>query len=264
MIAAACSFALMAASSKMMPELPSFEKVFVRSVISVVLTLGMIRNAGNWTPPKRKGVLFWRAVFGFIGLSCYFEAIDRIPLGTAVTVYNMTPLFAAVVGVMFLREGLKWLQAISLLVGLGGVALIKGFTPEVTWDGVLFALGTAFFSALAYSLVRALNRTEHSLTIVLAFPLISIPLSLIAGAYEFVWPQGMAWFWLLALGLATQGGQVCLTHALRYHTASRATQIGFVGVIFAMLLGSFMGDGLPGWAQLLGAGLVFLSLRLGR
>jgi hypothetical protein len=51
---------------------------------------------------------------------------------------------------------------------------------------------------------------------------------------------------------------------LKYHTASRATQIGFVGVIFAMLLGSVMGDGLPGWAQVGGAALVFLSLRLGR
>ena len=264
MIATACSFALMAAASKMMPELPSLEKVFVRSLISVALTVAMIRSSGNWVPPKRKGLLFWRAVFGFIGLACYFEAIDRIPLGTAVTVYNMTPLFAALVGLLFLGEGLRWLQGLSLLVGLGGVALIKGFTPEVTWDGVSFALGTAFFSALAYSCIRVLNRTENSLTIVLAFPVVSIPLALIGGAHEFVWPAGMAWLWLLALGVATQSGQVCLTHALRYHTASRATQIGFVGVIFAMLLGSFMGDGLPGWAQCLGAALVFLSLRLGR
>ena len=264
MIAAACSFALMAAASKMMPELPSFEKVFVRSLISVVLTIGMIRRTTGWVPAKRKGVLFWRAVFGFIGLTCYFEAIDRIPLGTAVTVYNMTPLFAAVVGVLFMGERLKWLQGMSLLVGLGGVALIKGFTPQVTWNGVLFALGTAFFSALAYSLVRVLNRSEHPLTIVLAFPLVSIPLSLIGGAHEFVMPTGAAWLWLLMLGLAPQGGQVCLTHALKYHTASRATQIGFVGVIFAMLLGSLMGDGLPGWAQVGGAALVFWSLRLGR
>jgi drug/metabolite transporter (DMT)-like permease len=61
-----------------------------------------------------------------------------------------------------------------------------------------------------------------------------------------------------------QIAQVCLTYGLKYHTASRATQISFVGVIFAMLLGSFLGDGLPGWAQLVGAGLVFLSLSLGR
>ena len=264
MVAAACSFALMAASSKMMPELPSFEKVFVRSLISVVLTVWMIRRAGGWVAPKRKALLFWRAVFGFIGLTCYFEAIDRIPLGTAVTVYNMTPLFAALVGLLFLGEGLKWLQGVSLFVGLGGVAIIKGFTPEVTWNGVLFALGTAFFSAIAYSCIRVLNRSEHPLTIVLAFPLVSIPLAVIAGGAHFRWPVGAEWLWLLALGFATQGGQVCLTHALKYHTASRATQIGFVGVIFAMLLGSFMGDGLPGWAQVGGALLVFWSLRLGR
>jgi len=264
MVSAACFFALMAASSKMLPEISSLEKVFVRSLISVALTIAMIRSSGNWVPPVRKQLLLWRAVFGFIGLVCYFECIARIPLGSAVTVYNTTPLFAALIGVVFLGEKLRWLRGVSLLVGLGGVALIKGFTPEVSWLGVFFGMGTALFSAGSYTLVRMLNRTEHALTIVLVFPLVSIPLSLIGGGHAFRMPVGMEWVWLLALGITVQIAQVCLTYGLKYHTASRATQISFVGVIFAMLLGSFLGDGLPGWAQIVGAGLVFLSLSLGR
>jgi len=263
MIAAAFGFAVMAASAKMMPDLPSFEKVFGRSVLSVAITWWMMRKAGGKYAPNSLGGLFLRAIFGLAGLVCYFEAIERIPLGTAVTVYNLTPIFAAFIGFTVLGEKITGKRTLSILIGIGGVALIKGFTPTVTWSGVWFALGTALFSAIAYSFVRVLNRTEHPLTIVMAFPLVSLPISAILGGAEFRWPVGWEWWWLLILGLGTQMGQVCLTHALRYHTASRATQIGFVGVVFAMVLGTMMGDGLPGWAQVGGAALVFWSLTLG-
>ncbi len=263
MLAAAFSFAVMAAAAKMLPEHSAYEKVFWRSLISVLLTLLMMRGGRKNLRPHRPGMLFTRALFGFAGLTCYFEAIARIPLGTAVTVYNLTPIFAAVVGVVFLSERFSLRQALAIGVGLGGVACVKGFSADVSWQGVAFALATAFFSAIAYSLVRVLNRVEHPLTIVLAFPLVSIPLSLLLGISEFHWPSGAAWMWLLLLGLGTQGGQVCLTYALRHHNASRATQIGFVGVVFAMIFGWALGDGLPTWPQLLGAGLVFWSLVLG-
>lgn len=264
MVAAAFGFAVMAASAKMMPDLSSYEKVFGRSVLSVGITWWMMRQAGGRFRPRRKVLLLLRAIFGLAGLVCYFEAIARIPLGTAVTVYNLTPIFAALIGFTLLGEKVTGKRFLSILIGLGGVAIIKGFTPTLTWPGVFFALGTALFSAIAYSFVRMLNRSEHPLTIVMAFPLVSIPIVLVLGVTDFRWPVGWEWFWLVVLGLGTQMGQVCLTHALRYHTASRATQIGFVGVVFAMVLGTFMGDGLPGWAQVGGAVLVFWSLGMGR
>ena len=273
MIAAASSFVLMAASAKMMPAVSSLEMVFGRSILSVGITAWMMRIAlrkatarGETVSfrPQNSWFLFLRAVFGLAGLICYLEAIERIPLGTAVTIYNLTPVFAALVGLLFLGEKISKRQAISILIGIGGVALIKGFSADVTWPGVSFALGTAFFSAIAYSFVRALKSTEHSLTIVMAFPLVSIPLTLLFGGWNFRMPVGMEWFWIVALGVATQSGQVCLTHALGYHTASRATQIGFIGVVFAMLLGIALGDGIPGAAQIGGAGLVFASLLLGQ
>mgnify|MGYP001275059954 CR=1 FL=1 len=264
MVASAASFAVMAAAAKMLPDLPALEKVFFRSVLSVFLTYWALRKAGVAIRPRRPGLLFARALFGFAGLWCYFESIARIPLGTAVTLYNTTPLFAAAIGWFFFREQLTKLRAVALLVGLGGIALIKGLSPDLTWDGVFFGLGTAAFSACAYSLVRVLTRTENAMIIVLAFPLFSIPLALLLGWNSFLMPAGTDWFWLLLLGLGTQGGQVCLTHGLKHHTASRATQIGFVGVVFAMLFGIPLGDGFPSLPQLLGALLIFSSLSFGR
>ncbi|MCH2112176.1 MAG: DMT family transporter [Planctomycetes bacterium] len=264
MVASAASFAVMAASAKILTEIPSLEKVFIRSLISVGLTAWAIRRAGVDLKPVNPGKLTLRAGFGFLGLWFYFEAIDRIPLGTAVTVQNTTPLFAALVGVLVLGESIRKIQVASLFIGLAGIGLIKGFSPDVSWVGLGFGLGTAVFSALAYSMVRVLTRTEHPLIIVMAFPLLSLPLAAGLGFQSFVWPSPPEWGWLLLLGAATQSGQICITHGLRHHTASRATQIGFVGVLFAMLLSIPIENTWPTLSQFTGAGIVFLSLTLGR
>jgi len=261
MLAAAASFAVMAASARLLPDMPTMDKILWRSLLSVLLTAWALRKAGRAALPRRPLLLVQRAVLGFIGLAFYFEAIKRIPLGTAVTLYNTTPLFAAVIGGMFLGEKLGKRRILGLLVGLSGVALVRGFSPEGDGVGVLFALGCAAMSAGAYSTVRVLHSSEHPMTIVLCFPLVSIPLAFLLGAGSRL-PLAVEWPWVLVLGLATQSGQVCLTHSLRHLSASKATQIGYTGVVFAMVLGIFLGDGLPSAAALGGAALIFLSLGL--
>lgn len=265
MIGAAASFTVMAGAAKMTPSIPTMEKIFARSVVSVLLTLWALRGAGASARPKRPGRMLLRATLGFVALFCYFESIARMPLGTAVTVYNTAPLWAGLVGLMFLGESFGGRQLISVLIGLAGVALIGGLSADVTWAGVGFGLACSILSASAYTTVRLMNRDgEHPMMIVLCFPLVSLPLAaacaFLPGGGGFVLPQGWDWAWLLVLGLGTQGGQVCLTYALSSLTAARATQIGYVGVIFAMALGAAMGDGLPGWIQWAGAALIFASL----
>lgn len=261
MLAAAASFAVMAASARLLPSVETMDKILWRSFISVVITGFALYKAGSAALPKRPFLLLQRAVLGFVGLAFYFEAIERVPLGIAVTLYNTTPLFAAVIGGIALGEKLKGQQLVGLLLGLVGVALVQGFSPDGSQGGVLFALGCAAFSAGAYCTVRILTASEHPMTIVMCFPLIAIPLAYCLGAGS-RFPVAEEWPWLLVLGLATQSGQVCLTHALSHLTASRATQIGFTGVVFAMLLGVPLGDGLPSAAALGGAAFIFLSLGL--
>ncbi len=264
MLAAAASFVVMAASAKALPRIPTFEKVFFRSFISIALTLWAMKNMKQLPRPNRWGLLFMRAILGFAGLACYFEAISRMPLGTAVTIYNVNPVFAGIFGTLFLGEAFRLRQGVTVLIGLVGIAIVKGFNPVVTWDGVAFAMSTALFSAAAYSTVRKLNESEHPLIIVIAFPLVAMPLSAILGGSVFLMPTGFEWGWLLLLGASTQAGQVCLTHGLRHHTASRAMQISYLGVIFAMGLGVVMGDAAPGVFEMLGALLIVGSVAFGK
>ena len=126
----------------------------------------------------------------------------------------------------------------------------------------MIAIAGAFGSAVAYTLVRALGKTEHPIVIVMYFPLISLPASLILLWGDFVIPVGIEWFYLLAIGVATQVGQVGLTKSMRTESAGRATSFGYLQVVFAMLLGMLFYQEYPSLNTLLGAGLIIIGAYL--
>jgi drug/metabolite transporter (DMT)-like permease len=71
--------------------------------------------------------------------------------------------------------------------------------------------------------------------IVFYFPLIATPLALPWMIGGFVMPRPIDWLLLLAIGIATQVGQVCLTMGLSIERAGRATTVGYLQVAFAMV-----------------------------
>ena len=262
MAGAALSFTVMAACARLLgPRIPTYEKIFARSVFSAVLTLWMLRRVHISWRPRRPWLLAARALVGFVSLTCYFEAIARIPLGNAVVLLYINPVVAGVLAAIFLREPFRRGQAVATLVCLAGVALLARPAPGVPLLGRLVGFATGVLSGLAYTIVRGLNRSgEHHLVIVLSFPVLSIPIALALGAPAFVWPRGIEWLWLLALGLTTQAGQLCLTQGLRHEGTARATQIGFLAPVFGILLGIPLGDGLPGWSSLAGAAVIVAAV----
>jgi drug/metabolite transporter (DMT)-like permease len=131
-------------------------------------------------------------------------------------------------------------------VGLSHVALLAG-------------LGGALGSGVAYTLVRKLVATEHSSVIVLYFPLVCIPGTLILGAEDFIWPTATGWVILAGIGCFTQLGQVALTKAMQWDSASRATSLSYVQILFAAVLGWCFFDETPAFTTLLGSGFILLG-----
>lgn len=261
MMGAAASFALMAACAKGLgPRIPTYEKVFARSLFSLAATWWALRRAGVPARPGRPAILLLRGFLGFGGLACYFEAILRIPLGNAVLLQNTNPLFAGLFAALALGEAFRRSHAAAVALCLAGVALVAEPQPGAPLGGSLLGLASGVLSGAAYTTVRAASRTEHPLLIVLSFPLVAAPLCLLLGGGGFVWPRGAEWLWLLGLGLTTQAGQVCLTYGLRAETAARATQFGFLGVVLGILCGVALGDPLPGLSALAGAALILGAL----
>ena len=265
MIVSAAAFAFMAAvAKKLLPDTPVQAVVLSRGVLMALVfgTLAMVQ--GVPLRGRRPGVLLLRGLLGYGALSCYFASVQHLPLGDAVLLQYSHPVFVAAVAPLLLRERTSRGHWPLVLLALAGVALIVQPSGELR-AGALLGLGGSCLSGLAYMTVRELSRTEHPLTIVLWFPLASIPPSLLAVALGGgdPWPHdaGDVAGHLLVV-LTALVGQLTLTVGLTQAGAARATAVTLVGPVFGLLFGYLMFDTVPTAASLAGTTIVLGSLGL--
>ncbi len=258
MTASAFGFSVMGMLVKVASaRLPMGEIVFARAVVTLTLSYVMVRRAGLSPWGTVRSALVFRGLLGFGGLSGYYFSLARLPLADATTIQNSTPLLTAVLAWWLLDERIGWSTAIAIVCGIAGMLLIAhpsgaGLDPT----GVVVALGGLTCSSIAYVTVRKLARTEHPLVIVFYFPLVATPLALPWLISSFVTPKPVDLLLLVAIGAATQVGQVFLTKGLAIERAGRATTIGYLQVAFAMLWQLLVFGDVPTPWTLAGASLI--------
>ncbi len=262
MVASAVGFSLMSVLVKIASEagLPTGELVFSRAVVTLIVSYVMVVRAGLHPWGNERGKLIIRGVLGFGGLTCYYGSIAHLPLADATTIQNTTPVVTSLLAWWLLREYVGWSTVIAIACGLTGVALIvhpSGAGVDVI--GFAFGIGAACCSAFAYVTVRQLAKTENALVIVFYFPLVALPLSIPWALVDWVWPTPVGWLLLVAIGLTTQIGQVFLTMGLMLERAGRATSMGYIQVVFAMIWQTFLFDMPPELASIGGAALIVVG-----
>ncbi|MEV6275281.1 EamA family transporter [Nocardia sp. NPDC051832] len=117
-----------------------FDLVGVSTTASMRLVLAGLIALLLWRPALRLERAALPSVLGLgaaiAGMNaCFYAAIDRIPLGMAVTIEFLGPLTVAALGSRRIREAL-WV----LLAGAGVLLLMESDGP-VSWTGVAFAVG---------------------------------------------------------------------------------------------------------------------------
>ena len=267
MMISALSFALMAALVKEAGHLgiPLLQIIFVRAVISVVLSLADIRRARVHPLGHRRVLLLGRGVSGFLALTGVFYALIHLSMAQATVLQYLHPVFTAVLAFLFLAERPTAATLACIVLSLLGlVCIVSPYWWEPDNAGVSFwpvvgGLAGAFGSGVAYTLVRKLVATEHPSVIVLYFPLVCLPGTLLLGGGDFVWPTVTGWWVLLGVGCFTQFGQLALTKAMQLDAASRVTSLSYVQIIFAAVLGWLFFGEIPTQATFLGGGLILLG-----
>lgn len=264
MLLSAFAFAVMGALVKVAGTLaiPILQIIFVRAVISVALCLFDIRRAHVHPLGQNRILLLARGSVGFLALMAVFFAFIHLPYAQATMLQYMHPVFTTLLAFWFLAErpSLATLACITLsLLGLGCMVtpyLQSGTLPGAYLMALLAGLGGAFGSGVAYTLVRKLATSEHPSVIVLYFPMVCLPATLILGVKDFVWLDSTGWLVLLGVGVFTQLGQVSLTRAMRVDSASRATSLSYLQIVFAAALGWLFFSEVPRNSTLLGASLI--------
>lgn len=278
MLLSAFGFAAMAVCVKLAfaRGIPVLEIVVARSLVSVVLSYLDIRRKRLPVFGTHKGLLIARGAVGAVALMAVYYAITVLPLAEATIIQYLHPMFVAVLALLFLGERFNLGVVACVVLSFAGLILVA----EPAWlsalfssqaqtaaagaasagldlMGVFIAVLGAFGSAIAYVLVRKLSALEDSSVIILYFPMIAFPLSLILLGSDFVWPPDLlTWVLLLLVGVFTQVGQIGLTKAMQTETAARATGFSYVQVLFAVVFGFFFFDEVPSGAALLGTVLI--------
>ncbi len=215
MLLSVLGFAMMNLMVKFLGRLPPTELVLFRSFISIIITAYFLRKRHISFFGNQKKYLFLRGVFGVIALSLFFYTLQELPLASAITIQYLSPIFTAFFAIFLLGEKMfKW-QWLFFLISFSGIALIKGFDPNVSLPLFLMGLASAIFAGLAYNCIRKVKDTDHPLVVVFYFPLIAIPVMAVVSVFNWVTPTGWEWGFLLLMGLFTQMGQVYMTHAFQ-------------------------------------------------
>ena len=249
-------FAAMNVFAKLLNHLPVMEVVFFRCAVSLTFCLVLLKRQNISSTKGNSKLLFLRGAFGTIALYGYFVTLHHMPLGTAVTIQFLSPIFSVIVAIFMLNEKVKLPQWFFFLFSFCGVLLIKGFDERVSLSYLLLGIGSAIFSSFAYNMIRTIKGKEHPLIVVLHFMLIGTITGFIAMFFDFEMPQKWDWLYLVLIGVSTQYGQIHMTKSLQVSNIAEVSILNYLGVLYAIVAGYFIFNESYGWLAVLGIVIV--------
>ena len=264
MIAASLLFACMGVCVKLgSAQFAAAELVFWRGFIATLI-LGsylLVRRLPVATPHARTHVA--RGLAGFVSLVMYFYAISLIPLAAAVTLNYTSPLFLALLLVLWMKETVRRGFYAALTAGfIGVIFLLQPTLAGDQWLGALFGLGSGIISSIAYLNVRRLGELgEPEWRTVFYFSAMSalggLPWWLSSSPFHAIDARG----WLLLLGVGGFGllAQLCMTAAYKRGKTLASASLAYSTVIFSSAFGMMLwGETLP-WTGWVGVVLIVTS-----
>ncbi len=273
MLISAVSMAIMSAFIKALSnQLPTIEMVFFRNMIGVLL----ISSTFLKVPIRQKGgrpfLLFFRGIAGFIAMLSFFYNIYHIPLADAITYSRTSPIFTAIFAFIFLKESIGFKGWVAIGLGFVGMLLVMQPSSGFTKDHI-FGFVNAIFAALAFTSIRELKKYYDTRSIVLVFmgtgtlvPAILMAISeysynpnldFMLGHFQM--PQGVAWFYLVGMGVFSSLGQVFMTKAYGETKAGIVGAVGYSVIVFSIIIGVLMGDPLPNLMAFIGIASIISS-----
>jgi len=236
---ATLSFAVMNTMAKDISSLPALQVVFFRALGTFIFIFPYMLYKRISIIGHQPKFLILRGVVGVISLSTFFLAIQRIPLGSAISIRYLGPIFGAMLAFYFLKEKINKVQWLSFVIAFSGVIVLKGFDLRIDFISLGLALTSAVFVGMVFVLIRYLGSREHYLTIINYFMIISM----LIGLCSFPWwqmPVGREWLSVIGIGIFGLVGQVFMTRAFQLEETSVIAPFKYMELIYALILGYFI------------------------
>lgn len=214
---------------------------------------------------KHFGLLFVRALTGFLSFYFFFFSLKKLPLADATLLFFTFPLFMPLVGWLWKKIPFQKLEWIGLITGFAGIILIVRPGHELWQAAALIGLLAGIIYTVGQFAVHVLTLTDFYKSInfyYFAFLcLFSLPLTFLEGSD---WKKLTAVDYWIFFGIGIFGFAylVLLTHAMKIGSPNSITSCLYITVIYAMVLDWLIWSYYPPWMSVLGALLIFLGVTL--
>lgn len=262
MLLSAVSFTVMNLLVKYLSHFGGGQLVFFRALGSLFFTMSYLLWHKIPMFGNQKILLIFRGLTGVTSMGLFFMSVNYLPIGSAVSLRYLSPIFATIFAVFFLKEKVKAIQWGFFLMAFAGVLMIKGFDPNINSFGLLLILGSALFSGMVYVLINKIGRNDHPVVIVNYFMWISVIVGGVLAMYNWTIPVGVEWLLLLSLGVFGYFGQLFMTKAFQSQATNKIVSLKYVEVVFTMIAGVFWFTDVYPFLSILGTLLVITGLIL--
>ncbi|HSX13212.1 MAG TPA: DMT family transporter [Chlamydiales bacterium] len=240
---------------------PVVQILFVQNIVSLVfLTPFFFVKKFPGFKTKVWSIHLIRDCSGVFSYYLFFVAIKFLDLVNATVLNYTAPFFVPFFWWMWMKEKVGRNVWWSIIVGFIGVGVILNPSREIFQLGFVLGIFAGLLSALAMCAVRILSVHKEPTRRTLFYyfsvgSLLSFPFALI----YWVPPSDTQWLKMILIGVATASGQIFLTIAYRYGTASYLSPLGYSSVIYAGLVSYFLFDNPLVLRTLIGGILIILG-----
>ena len=232
-----------------------------------IMGLSMRVAKGQWL------ALLFRAMLLLGSTFCFIAAIRVMPLADALAIVFVAPFIVLLVGKFYLGEDVGPRRVGAAIVGFAGVLFVIQPSFEVFGAVALFPLGTALGFAFYILVTRGLSRRLHPVTLqfytgliasLLCLPVLMLAQGTGSALLDPVWPEGIAWLWLLGVGFFATLSHMMMTYALSLAPSATLAPLQYLELPVATLLGYIVFRDFPnalsltGIVIIIGAGLYMI------
>lgn len=263
MIASALAFAFMQVIiAYTSGEVPLFEQMLFRNLIASFIAFLALSKKGlaPFGHKENRPLLLLRSLAGFLGMiTLFYATAETSSQGDVAILSKMSPFIVTVLAVIFLKEKISKALVLSLILSFTGAIIVSNPEFNTNVFPLFVAFLSAIFSGIAYTCVGALKGKEDPSVTIFFFSLVSTLGTIPFMLFDFVIPSFITFILLIMIGVTAAIGQLLLTYAYTFSSASEVSIYNYSGIIFSMILGFiFLGQSIR-LTSILGACLVILS-----
>lgn len=240
---------------------PTIQIIFIQNIVSLICILPIaLRKGIRRLATKELPLHLSRDFFGVGSFFLYFLAIRYLNLVDAATLNYSAPFFVPFVWRIWRNEKIEPHIWWSIIIGFIGAGVMLHPSRQIFQLGFFYGLFAGISSAIALTVVRVLNLKHEPMSRTL-FYYFSFGSTVSAPFAWTVWvrPVEMEWVWASGIGVSTAIGQILLTIAYRYGTASYLSPLSYATIFYNAVIAYFIFGLTLGWRSFVGALLIIIG-----